>query len=269
MGIIGETRDELEAARERARRAMYEDRRLVVDRAMDEVAELLEQPSYTGDLEHALIHHFGRSAFEDEEVTRPYTEFTRVIQEAEGHSVPVLFYLTGEGKYDFTSTVLCAVNPTELAFASETSRRKDVRMHALTDKTADVTDKSLSLVVDHVLVQGHMNRPGALETLIKLSDKVVLSESHIADDGHGRGWGDYQFGDTDRNYLRLDANDEPHVKIGWETIEKTALNYTMGDTKMLLALDYILSQVDSWTGWQEQMPELAAKVRAAKVLQPN
>ncbi len=274
MGIIDFTRGELDAATEIARQLGMEERARIVDSVMYDASELLEQPSYEGDLDQALIHHFGRSAFESDECTKPFIEFASTAQEAEGDSVPMLLTL-GPNDRRFTdgsanTTVFMVVNPQELKFRSETSRRDDVKMYAFTDETAGVTDKKLSLQAKLSMTHGNLAFPRTLVSDVAEADELVLSESHIADDGHGRGIGTYQFGDSESTFIQLDDNDKPYAIVGWEAIEKAALRSAGANTATLtdtlLLLNRLFSAGSGSGDWKKSMPTLASKIEAVTVL---
>lgn len=270
MGIIDETRETISHFDSEYMMALSTARDRVIDDVMADVAELMAQPVYEGDLDHALVHHFGRAAFEGED-TKPFTEFAKAIQEAESDVVPFLLSVNPnehpeDARYA-SYTVFAVVDPSNLMFRSETSRRKEVKMHAFTDETAGVTDKKLSLVVPNVSISGDLDVPRSFKTNASTDDTLLLSESHIADDGQGLGLGTYQFGDSERVYIQLNSWEEPYVQVGWKAIEEATLDYVGSDVNSLFALEDLLSKAEGAKGWRKQMPQLAAKLRAAKMLQ--
>lgn len=271
MGILEQTRAELYEAEDRSFAALMSEKDRIIDAQLADMGDLLTQPEFQGDLDTALIHHLGRAAFNQDEV-KTFEAFAHALGQAEDPETPVLFTINPAGhpntEVGANYTNLLIVDPSNLVFRSVTSRREGVRMHAFTDQTASVTDKSLSLVAPGAAISGDLDDPSSLRPNAESLKETVLSDSCVADDNAG-GHGTYEFNDRSNNFIQLNSWGEPYVITGWDNIEGAVFDGLRNNVEGLLAFYALFNTALGKTGWKKQMPDLSAQIRAAQRLQPT
>ncbi len=244
MGVIGEGKEAIAQAGAQAEQLAADGKSKAIQEIMDGLSDTLAEPTYTGDVETALIHHMGEEAFHDDEVTGRYTELVepagKEAEKTDGRAVPVLMVYKEHPDSDVKTTVFIRVPEGNVQFTSKVEEEEGVRMHAFTGRmvkneetdeeeweptTATVTHRLLSLEASASTFIGDL-----LESDEPISVKedavhgLVLSESHVAEGGYGSGMpSDYAFRNHSINRLGGDIdsmNDEdPVILAGWEEID--------------------------------------------------
>lgn len=269
MGIIENANEQLTEIQTRGNQLISVEKSVIIDAIMEELPIELDADTYEGSLDYTLVHYFGRRVFEGD-VAKPYQILQQTILQAESQEVPILLTINPaehpEDREKDTTTALILVDPNNLKFRSEISHRQDVKMHAFTDDTANVTDRKLSLIAETVVFNGELRFPGTITPNILSTNELVLGESHTAADGKGQNHGPLQFRDSETSFIDLDSWDEPYVFVGWKEIAAAFERYARTDSKNLLLIGNILSQIGKPGEWEENMPKLAEVVSAAKVI---
>lgn len=251
-GVLGETRGVIEGAQGSAAQAAADASTEAVKAAMANLSGVLDQPEYVGDVETALVHHWGEGAFTDPD-TQAYTDLAARI-EAEAakdrrRGVPVLFVYRDafyDGEATAPHTVLVRVpRGGDVKFRSAVEVEEGVAMHAFTGSwvenpetkekewqptTADVTHRSLSLVGEASVLDGDVLEPGASVRLHKgkggsYAQGMELSKSETASGGHGGGIPN-GYGYTNLNVDRLNpdfGDADIKIAVGWGEIEEALL----------------------------------------------
>ena len=213
-------------------------REVAISGAMAQLRDLgvLSQPSFTGDVETALIYFMGERAF-DEQVSAPYidlaarldTEAARVSAEAtaSGMEIPrfpvvlVLKETDERGNPAGFHSAVASIKPGAGHFSSARSRLEGMSMHYIDgEPIAGVTKKRFSLTGAVGAFDGNVYdtldpiKPASGKTGIELP----LAESLVADHGLGTNlMFAYAFHDSRVNYLE----DEPRILVGWTEIEES------------------------------------------------
>lgn len=271
MGLLEQTRTELDEAARQSLVALTLEKNRIIQAQLAGMADLLTQPEYLGDLDHALVHYLGRAAFNQNEV-KGYQALAEAIGEAEGPELPVLIAInpaehpTTEAGANYTNLVM--VEPANLVFRSVTNHRDEVKMHAFTDQVAAVTEKQLSMVAPGAAISGDLSDPHSLRSNAENVQEVVLADSVVAND-NAAGHGTYEFHDRSTNYIQLNSWGEPYVVAGWQAIETEVYKSIGNHVEGLLAFRALLNAAFGQTSWKKQMPELSAQIKAAQRFQPT
>lgn len=136
-------------------------RAAAADRAMEELADVLAEPEYTGDLQTALIHYMRRDAFDwftSDNLVKDFVNLEQKIVKVaskapeEGLVPVVMSFQTVNGSSD-DETALVVVDPAEPHFRSSVEHSRDVRRHGFAGPLA-ITDRSIALLGTTVRLEG-------------------------------------------------------------------------------------------------------------------
>jgi|SRR5665213_206613 len=225
MGVIGEGRTAISDAAELRAQAEKQDHDAVVDGLMADLDTVLAEPEFTGDAETALVHYFGREAFDNESLTQPYIELEESIKADTDLQVPVLFIYQDRDEYSnpgITRSIFVTVDRDKPFFSSTRARREDVVMNVMANTTAAVTDRELVLVGPTTAFRGDLLEtddplPGHPESLPHFS----LNASSVADGSYGKGMpSSYNFNDFHSDCF----DNDPRIFVGWGKIEATVID---------------------------------------------
>lgn len=215
----------IEDGMERLRRAEHEPgfnwnrRSELIDIAMDEAGEFLNQSEYKGDVDSALIHHFREEAFFPA-VHEPYLYFCEAVARTgrDKPSVPILFHFYRDTEANNYSrdgvTALVSVSPGNLQFRSVLTT--DEPVHDEEKKLVRTMEhRVLSLVTKNFEAQYYLsdNEPvqgsrGFELPSLPLSRYLTVTEDSLFQD---------QSSGAQLNIDRL--GESTTYFIGWEEIE--------------------------------------------------
>lgn len=295
MGALGAGREAIAAADARREQAAADERKQVIDGIMDELGDTLAEPVFEGDVETALIHHMGKGAFYEDEMTGRYTGLAKRIDEEavkdKRRGVPVLIVYREHPNVGRQS-VFIRVPRGEVQFRSEEEREEGVRMHAFTGRTvhneetdkdewqpdtAAVTHKRLSIVASVSTFRWDILESGQpVITEENAMDGFTLSESHVADGGRGAIIpSDYAFSNYSINRLGGDIDDvsgeEPEILVGWNEIEDALMSRLVSGGKPNLEeverLEEFFRVIGGISGFEADAPRIAAVMKAAEDFQ--
>lgn len=233
-----------------------------IKKVMGDLGDTLAKPVFEGDLDTALVHFMREEAFENDELIDRYKSLARRIEKEQKDApiyVPMLvLHRPDHDAFDMVPRQTTFVQlPREggAIFRSEEEYEKDVTMHAFAGQrvkneetgdtkwqpeTAGVTHKLLSIPGITFNFTGDLLRGQHLSRKGKCEEKFVLSESHIADDGHGANrMSDYAYNDfrydklAERNDFEVHGENGALVIVGWDAIDQAiadqVISHSNGD----------------------------------------
>jgi len=209
-------------------------RQQAVGQIMEDMAEVLAQPLYTGDIDSALIHHMGRAAFTPKEEwwhhdVQDYVQFAEQVEEqAEtADSVPVLFSFSRKGDtglYTINETALTVVDSDPPRFQSRVEHERNVEREGYVGRIA-VIRRTLLLLGDTTVIKadltaGRVKQAPVIPSQVRIEESgegLVLSQTTQID-GHNRSTvplkRDYDGSKIDIEHFGIHQN----ALIGWEQI---------------------------------------------------
>jgi hypothetical protein len=248
-----------------------------------EVEKVRKDDFYSGNLQGALLHYFGRNI--DDELlleiendfdgeAAQYIAFLEFAEKLAGSTgiTPVIinapqYEIYSDGETSRRDYWLVMVDPSCPFYATQ-EYKDGVLMHAFTGETASVEARSFGILGKSYHIQSDVSELSIGQTTNRAEQPrnfVQLIHSEVRADGRLSGYGTYAYGGVHESQILSGNSESASYIVGWEEVEGLVLS-EKETSQRVKAAKLVCEIVPKNVKLREVMPRVAKIIRAAKIL---